>query len=46
MAELDVELMSSVVRGSGKEFLRGIVWWMIVAVPVQASVAVLKSIEL
>ena len=33
VAELDGKLVSSLVRGKGKEFLRGIVWWMIVAVP-------------
>ena len=33
VAELDGKLVSSLVRGRGKEFLRGIVWWMIVAVP-------------
>lgn len=33
VAELDGKLVSSLVRGRGKEFLRGIVWWMVVAVP-------------
>ena len=33
VAELDGKLVSSLVRGKGKEFLRGIIWWMIVAVP-------------
>ncbi len=33
VAELDGKLVSSLVRGKGREFLRGIVWWMIVAVP-------------
>lgn len=33
VAELDGKLVSSLVRGKGKEFLQGIVWWMIVAVP-------------
>ena len=33
VAELDGKLVSSLVRGKGKEFLVGIVWWMIVAVP-------------
>lgn len=33
VAELDGKLVSSLVRGKGNEFLRGIVWWMIVAVP-------------
>lgn len=33
VAELDGKLVSSLVRGKGKEFFRGIVWWMMVAVP-------------
>ena len=33
VAELDGKLVSSLVRGKGKEFVRGIVWWMLVAVP-------------
>ena len=33
VAELDGKLVSSLVRGKGKEFLRGIVWWMMVAIP-------------
>ncbi|KAF2768078.1 hypothetical protein EJ03DRAFT_295447, partial [Teratosphaeria nubilosa] len=33
VAELDGRLVSSLVRGRGKEFLKGLVWWMIVAVP-------------
>jgi ATP-binding cassette subfamily D (ALD) long-chain fatty acid import protein len=33
VAKLDGELVSSLVRGKGKEFLTGLVWWMCVAVP-------------
>ncbi|SMQ46185.1 unnamed protein product [Zymoseptoria tritici ST99CH_3D1] len=33
VAELDGQLVSSLVRGKGKAFLKGLVWWMIVAVP-------------
>lgn len=33
VAELDGRLVSSLVRGKGRDFLVGIVWWMIVAVP-------------
>ena len=33
VAELDGKLVSSLVRGKGKEFFLGILWWMIVAVP-------------
>ncbi|KAM0110163.1 ATP-binding cassette long-chain fatty acid transporter pxa2 [Aspergillus fumigatus] len=33
VAELDGRLVSSLVRGKGKDFLLGLTWWMIVAVP-------------
>jgi ATP-binding cassette subfamily D (ALD) long-chain fatty acid import protein len=33
VAELDGRLVSSLVRGKGKDFLLGLAWWMIVAVP-------------
>ncbi|EFW16378.1 hypothetical protein D8B26_005721 [Coccidioides posadasii str. Silveira] len=33
VAELDGKLVSSLVRGKGREFLLGLVWWMMVAVP-------------
>ncbi|KAF2197923.1 hypothetical protein GQ43DRAFT_483742 [Delitschia confertaspora ATCC 74209] len=33
VAELDGKLVSNLVRGKGKEFLTGLVWWMVVAVP-------------
>lgn len=33
VAELDGRLVSSLVRGRGREFLTGLVWWMCVAVP-------------
>ncbi|GAB7360465.1 hypothetical protein MBLNU230_g8417t1 [Neophaeotheca triangularis] len=33
VAELDGRLVSALVRGRGKAFLKGLVWWMIVAVP-------------
>ncbi|KAF1977800.1 hypothetical protein BU23DRAFT_550475 [Bimuria novae-zelandiae CBS 107.79] len=33
VAELDGKLVSSLVRGKGKDFLWGLVWWMTVAVP-------------
>jgi ATP-binding cassette subfamily D (ALD) long-chain fatty acid import protein len=33
VAELDGKLVSSLVRGKGKDFFLGIVWWMAVAVP-------------
>ena len=33
VADLDGKLVSSLVRGKGKEFFLGLVWWMMVAVP-------------
>lgn len=33
VAELDGRLVSNLVRGKGKDFLLGLIWWMIVAVP-------------
>lgn len=33
VAELDGKLVSNLVKGKGKAFLSGLVWWMIVAVP-------------
>jgi len=33
VAELDGRLVSNLVRGKGTEFLKGLVWWMLVAVP-------------
>lgn len=33
VAELDGRLVSNLVRGKGRDFLKGLAWWMIVAVP-------------
>ena len=33
VAELDGRIVSALVRGKGKEFLSGVIWWMCVAVP-------------
>lgn len=33
VAAMDGALVSSLVRGKGREFLVGIVWWMLIAVP-------------
>ncbi|KAF2263230.1 ATP-binding cassette protein [Lojkania enalia] len=33
VAELDGRLVSNLVRGRGKDFLSGLVWWMTVAIP-------------
>lgn len=33
VAELDGRLVSSLVQGRGRDFLLGLVWWMVVAIP-------------
>ncbi|TVY26832.1 ATP-binding cassette sub-family D member 2 [Lachnellula hyalina] len=33
VAAMDGALVSSLVRGKGRDFLMGIVWWMVIAVP-------------
>ena len=33
VAELDGKLVSNLVRGKGRDFLTGLVWWMVVAIP-------------
>lgn len=33
VAELDGRLVSNLVRGRGRDFLGGLVWWMVVAIP-------------
>ena len=33
VAELDGKVVSSLVKGKGRDFLIGLVWWMMVAVP-------------
>ena len=33
VAELDGKVVSSLVKGKGRDFLVGLVWWMMVAVP-------------
>ncbi|KAI4266114.1 MAG: hypothetical protein L6R35_006986, partial [Caloplaca aegaea] len=42
VAELDGKLVSSLVRRKGKEFFKGIVWWMVVAVPATFTNAMLS----
>ena len=43
VAELDGKLVSSLVRGKGKEFLLGIVWWMVVAIPATFTNSMVSS---
>jgi ATP-binding cassette, subfamily D (ALD), peroxisomal long-chain fatty acid import protein len=33
VADLDGQLVSSLVRGKGRDFLKGLCWWMLVAIP-------------
>ncbi|KAI4735927.1 hypothetical protein E4T50_13555 [Aureobasidium sp. EXF-12298] len=33
VAELDGRLVSALVRGKGKDFVGGLLWWMVVAIP-------------
>lgn len=46
VAELDGKLVSSLVRGRGREFLIGIVWWMMVAVPATFTNSMVSSVEI
>jgi ATP-binding cassette subfamily D (ALD) long-chain fatty acid import protein len=43
IAELDGKLVGSLVRGKGKEFLRGLCWWMLVAVPATFTNSMVSS---
>jgi ATP-binding cassette subfamily D (ALD) long-chain fatty acid import protein len=43
VAELDGRLVSNLIRGKGREFLKGLVWWMIVAVPATFTNSMVKS---
>lgn len=43
VAELDGRLVSSLVRGKGSEFLKGLVWWMAVAIPATFTNSMVRS---
>lgn len=43
VAELDGRLVSNLVRGRGKDFLLGLVWWMVVAVPATFTNSMVSS---
>lgn len=45
VAELDGRLVSSLVRGKGKDFLLGLVWWMMVAVPATFTNSMVGDIQ-
>jgi ATP-binding cassette subfamily D (ALD) long-chain fatty acid import protein len=44
VAELDGRLVSSLVKGKGKDFAKGLVWWMIVAVPATFTNSMVSSV--
>jgi ATP-binding cassette subfamily D (ALD) long-chain fatty acid import protein len=44
VAELDGRLVSSLVRGKGSEFLKGLVWWMTVAIPATFTNSMVRNI--
>ena len=46
VAELDGKLVSNLVRGRAREFLSGLVWWMVVAVPATFTNSMVLSILL
>lgn len=46
VADLDGKLVSSLVRGKGTEFLLGVVWWMVVAVPATFTNSMVSSIAI
>jgi ATP-binding cassette subfamily D (ALD) long-chain fatty acid import protein len=43
VAELDGRLVSSLVRGKGRDFLKGLVWWMTVAIPATFTNSMVSS---
>lgn len=44
VAELDGRLVSNLVRGKGKDFLLGLFWWMIVAVPATFTNSMVRAL--
>nr|POE83363.1 atp-binding cassette sub-family d member 2 [Quercus suber] len=45
VAELDGRIVSSLVQGKGKAFIKGLIWWMIVAVPATFTNSMLEYHE-
>lgn len=45
VATLDGKLVASLVKGRGREFLLGIVWWMLVAVPATFTNSMLQYLQ-
>jgi ATP-binding cassette subfamily D (ALD) long-chain fatty acid import protein len=45
VAELDGKLVSYLVRGKGREFLLGLIWWMVVAVPATFTNSMVGTVD-
>lgn len=45
VATLDGKLVASLIKGKGREFLLGIVWWMMVAVPATFTNSMLQYLQ-
>lgn len=43
VAELDGRIVSDLVRGRGKDFFKGILWWMTVAIPATFTNSMVKT---
>jgi ATP-binding cassette subfamily D (ALD) long-chain fatty acid import protein len=44
VAEMDGAIVKALVKGNGKEFLKRIVWWMLIAVPATFTNSMVSSI--
>lgn len=44
VAEMDGAIVKALVKGSGKEFLTRIVWWMLIAVPATFTNSMVRSL--
>lgn len=45
VAELDGKVVSSLVKGKGRDFLLGLIWWMMVAVPATFTNSMVRFLE-
>lgn len=46
VAAMDGQLVSSLVRGKGRDFLIGIVWWMLIAIPATFTNSMVRKLQL
>ena len=46
VAEMDGAIVKALVRGRGKEFLKRIVWWMVIAVPATFTNSMVRRLQL